>query len=98
MLLALVLLEPGEVDGARRSMQQVLLPGQRRVHAAKESPRRRRIGSTPWAASTASRPRRPVVCSPGERAHRPNYQALTRNTRLLTVRRARRVHFPPLLR
>jgi hypothetical protein len=39
-----------------------------------------------------------VVRSPGERAHRPHDRALTRNTRLLTVRRARRVHFPPLLR
>lgn len=43
MLLAVVLLEPGEVDGARRSMRQPLLPGQRRVHTAKELPRRRRI-------------------------------------------------------
>jgi Flp pilus assembly protein TadD len=34
MLLAVVLLEPGEVDGARRNMRQLLLPGQRRVHAA----------------------------------------------------------------
>jgi hypothetical protein len=38
-----------------------------------------------------------VVRPPGERAHGQRDPALTRNTRLLTVRRARRVHFPPLL-
>ncbi len=43
MLLAVVLLEPAEIDGARWSMRQLLLPGQRRVHTAKESPSRRRI-------------------------------------------------------
>lgn len=31
MLLAVVLLEPGEVDAARRRMRELLRPGQRRV-------------------------------------------------------------------
>ncbi len=43
MLFAVVLLEPGEVDSARRRMRELLLPGQRKVHTANESPRRRRI-------------------------------------------------------
>jgi hypothetical protein len=64
MLLAVVLLEPGEVDGARRSMRQLLLPGQRRVHTAKESPRRRRIvidavGRLDGLSATVLRYRRP---------------------------------------
>lgn len=43
MLLAVVVLAPGEVAGARRRMRRLLLPGQRRVHTAKESARRRRV-------------------------------------------------------
>jgi len=42
MLLAVVILDPGEVEGARKVLRRLLLPGQRRVHTAKESPRRRR--------------------------------------------------------
>lgn len=43
MLMAVVVLDPGEVDAARRKLRGLLLPGQRRVHTAKESPRRRRV-------------------------------------------------------
>jgi hypothetical protein len=42
MLLGVVLVSPGEVADARRSLRALLLPGQRQVHTAKESPRRRR--------------------------------------------------------
>lgn len=43
MLLAIVVLEPGDVDSARRKLRGLLLPGQRRVYTAKESARRRRV-------------------------------------------------------
>ncbi len=49
MLLDVVLVSPGEVAGARRSLRALLLPGQRQVHTAKESPRRRRAVLDPPA-------------------------------------------------
>ena len=42
MLVAMVTITPGAAIGARRQLRALLLPGQRRVHTAKESPRRRR--------------------------------------------------------
>lgn len=42
MVLAVVLVEPGAVDDARGALTALLLAGQRQVHTAKESPRRRR--------------------------------------------------------
>jgi hypothetical protein len=53
------------VDAARRRMRGLLLPGQRRVHAAKESARRRRVlldtvGSIEGLSATILRYRRPV--------------------------------------
>jgi hypothetical protein len=45
-----------------------------------------------------SRRRRGLAAAHRRRAGRPRHPALTRNTRLPTVRRAHRVHFPPLLR
>jgi hypothetical protein len=42
MLLGLLVLPAGELAPARRALRGLLLPGQRRVHTAKESPRRRR--------------------------------------------------------
>jgi hypothetical protein len=41
MLLGLVVIETAAVEDARRALRGLLLPGQRRVHTAKESPRRR---------------------------------------------------------
>ncbi len=41
MLLGVLFVETQAVSGARRSLRGLLLPGQRRVHTAKESPRRR---------------------------------------------------------
>lgn len=43
MLIAMVLTPTGAVDPARDAMEGLLLAGQRRVHTAKESPRRRRL-------------------------------------------------------
>ena len=64
MLLALVILDPGEVEGARREFRGLLLPGQRRVHTAKESPRRRRtildtVARVDGLSTTVLRYRRP---------------------------------------
>jgi hypothetical protein len=42
MLLSVVTIGPGDVDDARRALRALLLPGQRRVHTADESDRRRR--------------------------------------------------------
>jgi hypothetical protein len=42
MLFGVVLVSPGDLAGARRSLRALLLPGQRQVHMAKESGRRRR--------------------------------------------------------
>ena len=42
MLFGVLLIEPGAVADARSALRGLLLPGQRRVHTAKESPRRRR--------------------------------------------------------
>jgi hypothetical protein len=43
MALAVVLVEPGVVDDARATLQSLLLAGERQIHTAKESPRRRRV-------------------------------------------------------
>lgn len=43
MLLSVVTIGPGDVDDARRALRGLLLPGQRRVHTAKESAQRRRM-------------------------------------------------------
>lgn len=43
ILLAVVLIEPGAVDDARTALEGLLLAGERQVHTAKESPRRRRV-------------------------------------------------------
>jgi hypothetical protein len=43
MLLSVVVLDPGDVDAARRTFRALLLPGQRRVHTSDESARRRRV-------------------------------------------------------
>ena len=43
MVLAVVLVPADAVDDARGALTGLLLAGQRRVHAAKESPRRRRV-------------------------------------------------------
>lgn len=42
MVFAVVLVEPGAVDDARGALTALLLAGQRQVHTAKESARRRR--------------------------------------------------------
>jgi hypothetical protein len=42
MLLGLLLVPVGEVHQARRALQALLLPGQRRIHTSDESARRRR--------------------------------------------------------
>jgi hypothetical protein len=41
-LLAVVLVAPKDLDAARLGMRRLLLAGERSLHAAKESPRRRR--------------------------------------------------------
>ncbi|MHB1444818.1 MAG: hypothetical protein ACYCTI_00945 [Acidimicrobiales bacterium] len=43
MLIAVVVLDPGAVDAARRKLRGLLLPGQRRVHTTDESSRRQRV-------------------------------------------------------
>jgi hypothetical protein len=43
MLLATVLIDPGDLAAARDVLRGLLLPGQRQVHARKESSRRRRL-------------------------------------------------------
>jgi hypothetical protein len=43
MLLSVLMIEPGAVEVARRTMRNLLLSGERRVHTAKESPPRRRV-------------------------------------------------------
>lgn len=43
VLLAVVLVAPKDLDAARMGMRRLLLPGERSVHAAKESDRRRRV-------------------------------------------------------
>lgn len=182
MLVAMVTITPGAAIGARRQLRALLLPGQRRVHTAKESPRRRRelldvvarlditavafstrrpaghhraeirdrllnaaavhaqtVGAMSWILDhqdpaqaqrdrlnitatlgrnaqlvydhrssrgrtaalgsrrdrVGNRSRRTVGSSRRSRDHRATTWPLTRNTRLLTVRRARRVHFLP---
>ena len=42
MLVGVVTVAPGAAVDTRRELRRLLLPGQRRVHTAKESPRRRR--------------------------------------------------------
>jgi len=64
MLLGVVLVSPGEMAGARRSVRALLLPGQRQVHTAKESPRRRRavldtVARVPGLSAIVLRYRRP---------------------------------------
>lgn len=65
MLVAVVFVPPGDIDDARGSLRGLLLPGQRRVHTAKESPRRRRVVLDTVAridglAATVVRYRRPA--------------------------------------
>jgi hypothetical protein len=43
MLVGVLLLPAADVPAARRDLRGLLLPGQRRVHTANESPRRRRL-------------------------------------------------------
>ena len=43
MLMAIVYVAPGQADEVRAAMRSLLLPGERRLHTAKESPRRRRV-------------------------------------------------------
>ena len=43
MLLSVVLIRPADIAAARVRLNALLLPGQRRVHTAKESARRRHI-------------------------------------------------------
>lgn len=43
MLAAVVLVHPSRLEGARARLRSLLLPGQRRIHTAKESARRRRL-------------------------------------------------------
>jgi hypothetical protein len=43
MLVGVVLVPPGAVTDTRSSLRGLLLPGERQVHTAKESPRRRRV-------------------------------------------------------
>lgn len=64
MLLAVALIDPGDVDSARRRLRALLLAGQRQVHTAKESPRRRRallatVAATDGLSVTVLRYRRP---------------------------------------
>jgi len=42
VLVAVVTIDPRRVDEARRALRSLLLPGQPRLHTAKESPQRRR--------------------------------------------------------
>ena len=43
MLLAVVIVSPGDVEDARATMRSLLLPGERRIHTSDESVRRRRV-------------------------------------------------------
>jgi hypothetical protein len=43
MLLAVVFVPSGALDGARAELRKLLLPGQRRIHTSDESSRRRRL-------------------------------------------------------
>lgn len=43
MLVGVVLIEPGAIDDARTALEGLLLAGERQVHTAKESSRRRRV-------------------------------------------------------
>ena len=43
MLMAVVTVPPAQVEVTRAKMRGLLLPGERQVHTAKESPRRRRV-------------------------------------------------------
>ena len=54
MLLGVMLVEPSAAGEARKALRTLLLPGQRRVHTAKESLRRRRqllevVANIEWA-------------------------------------------------
>jgi hypothetical protein len=65
MLVAVVFVHPDDIDNARASLRDLLLRGQRRVHTAKESPRRRRvildaIARTESLTATVLRYRRPA--------------------------------------
>lgn len=65
MLVAVVLVPPVTIDDTRAELRGLLLAGQRRVHTAKESPRRRRllldtIARTEGLAATVVRLRRPT--------------------------------------
>jgi len=65
MLVGVVLVAPADIDAARAALRDLLLPGQRRVYTAKESPRRRRvlldtIARTDGLAATVARLRRPA--------------------------------------
>jgi hypothetical protein len=66
MFVAVGFLPPGDIDDARGSLRGLLLPGQHRVHTAKESPRRRRVVLDTVAridglAATVVRYRRPAA-------------------------------------
>lgn len=68
MLLAVAVLEPGDVYAGRRQLRGLLLPGQRRVHTAKESARRRRVlldtvAGIEGLSATILRYRRPIGTS-----------------------------------
>lgn len=64
MLLAVAVIDPSDVDNARRRLRDLLLAGQRQVHTAKESPRRRHalldaVAATVGLSVTVLRYRRP---------------------------------------
>lgn len=64
MLFAVAVIDPGDVDSARRQLRALLLAGQRQVHTAKEAPRRRRalldtVGAIDGLSVTVLRYRRP---------------------------------------
>jgi hypothetical protein len=65
MLMAVVLISPGRAAAARTVMRSLLLPGQRRVHMAKEGARRQRavldvVSSIEGVATLVVRLRRPM--------------------------------------
>ena len=67
VLFGVVLVSPGEVASARRSLRGLLLPGQRQVHMAKESARRKRAVLDAMAraqdlSAVVVRYRRPLGC------------------------------------
>ncbi len=65
MLVAVVVVSPAEIGNARTSLRDLLLPGQRRVHTAKEPPRRRKaaldvVARIDGLSATVLRYRRPA--------------------------------------